>query len=183
MKLKLFLILGILGLSGLSAEVANSHVVGSTKLKDGAPHWHTMPYDLKYDSKWIHFPGSKAEMNPADDVVVSGEGDFSSSKPYGMRFATTNEWEEFISGHRVRVTITTRSSTKDLMQYKIAYLTNSDGFSGWYHSFAHPEGSTFSFEYDVPEVSELKKDFIIVVPEDQNTDLIISSAQLELVSE
>jgi len=183
MKHKLLKTLGLFGLSVVGAQVAYSHVIGSTDLKDGAPHWYTQPYDLKYDAKWVHFPDSKAAMNPADEVVISGEGDFEAAKPYGVRFATSNEWEEFISGHTVRVTLNTRSSSKKPMRFKVAYLTNSDGFSGWYQGFANVKTSTLTFEYDVPEVSVLKKDFIIVVPEDQNTDFIISSAYLELVSE
>lgn len=165
------------------SSLSSAHVIGSTNLEDGAPHWYTMPYDLKYDSKWTHFPESKVEMNGADEVVLSGFGDFSSAKPYGMRFAPSDEWESFISGHTVKVTLEVRSSTKDPMKFKVAYMTRDNGFSGWYMAIANPKTSTFSFTYKVPEMTKVSKDFLVVVPEDQGIDLIIRNGFLELVDE
>jgi len=96
--------------------VSSAHVVGSTDLEDGAPHWYTIPYNLKYDAKWTHFPNSAVEMNGADEVVVSGSGEFE-GKLYGMRFATSLEWDKFINGHTVKVTLITRSSTDEPMKF------------------------------------------------------------------
>ena len=151
----------LLALSPLSF----AHVIGSTDLEDGAPHWYTKPYNLKYDSKWVNFDNSSAEMNGADDIVVSGSGDFE-GKQYGLRFATTTEWESFISGHTVRVTLITRSSSDKPMKFKTAYMTNDNGFSGWVYGMANKKETSFVFTYKVPQITKNTKDFIVLVPED-----------------
>lgn len=159
-----------------------AHVIGSTDLEDGAPHWYTKPYSLKYDAKWVNFENSSAEMNGADDIIVSGSGDFD-GKQYGLRFATTEEWESFISGHTVKITLITRSSTGKPMMFKTAYMTNDNGFSGWVYGIANKEESSFSFNYKVPEITKNTKDFVVVVPKDQDTDLVIVDGYLEFVDE
>jgi len=156
--------------------------VGSTDLEDGAPHWYTIPYNLKYDAKWTHFPNSAVEMNGADEVVVSGSGEFE-GKLYGMRFATSLEWDKFINGHTVKVTLITRSSTDEPMKFRTSYTTNDNGFSGWIYGIANKKPATLTFTYKVPEHTKEAKDFVIMVPEDQDTDLIIEDGYLELVDE
>ena len=158
-------------------------LVPTVSLKEGAPHWYTIPYDLKYDSKWGPLPKSVVKMNPADEIVVRGSGDFSRTNAYGVLFSTTTEWEEFISGHEVKVTVITRSSSREPMRFKIAYQTNDKGFSGWYYGVANKNNTALSFSYRVPPHSKLTKDFFVVIPEDQNTDLIISEAYLQFENE
>jgi len=183
MKKKYIVVIATFTAVTLLVETSHSHVTGSTSMKDGAPHWHTIPYDLRYDAKWVNLSNSSVELNSKDELIVSGQGDFSSNKAYGIQFSTSEEWEEFISGHKVKVTVTTRSSSKTAMRYKIAYMTNSDGFSGWHQGIANLADTTFSFEYRVPEATVLKRDFVVLVPELQNTDLIVVDAVLELMSE
>lgn len=159
-----------------------AHVIGSTDLEDGAPHWYTIPYNLKYDAKWVNLKNSSAEMNAKDEIVVSGSGNFEKTQ-YGLSFSTTNEWETFISGHTVKVTLITRSSTNKPMKFKTAYMTNDNGFSGWTYGVANKNETSFVFTYKVPPLTKSSKDFVVVVPEDQDTDLIVIDGYLELVDE
>ena len=152
-------------------------------LKDGVPHWYSSPYDLKYDARWTHFPHSKVKFNSAREVVISGRGDYSSGEIYGARFAISNDWEKYISGHKVRVTLIVRSSIEEDMPFKVSYSTNDSGQSGWHYFVARQNPTEFSFIYKVPKQTKSTKDLVVIVPGLSDVDLILSEAYLELIDE
>jgi len=146
------------------------------------PAWAGRPFDLIYDGNWVVEKGSVAKLNRNDELFVVGGNGYKDNNMHGLRFSTGSDWEKFASGAMVKVTIEAKSSTASNILYKVAYVTNEVGFSGWREAVAGKEYSSFSFDYRVGEMKNGLNDFVMVFPNSPSSEegILIRKAILEV---
>ena len=154
----------VLVLWGWALRGENSHSF-DTDVEETLPIWYGGKFDLIYDTHWASYPESEAYLTDDDYLFVTGNGPYESDIVYGLRFVGERDWENYASNNLVKVTLVAKSATAEPIRFRIAYVTNDRGFSGWKEFVAGHEFTEFSFEYRVPKLKHGNKDFINVVPD------------------
>ena len=147
---------------------------------DPGLRWRSQSFDLKFDAKWTHQPGSVVSMNHTEDVVVRVT-DRTSAAISGMRFSTGDSWIHHAAGERARISVGTKSSNSDKIPFRVAYLPQDSAHSGFYEGVANPAPTVLSFDFEIPSDSNSATHLVIVEPLVDDVDVLITSAGLEIL--
>ena len=140
--------------------------------------WHTTSFDLKFDAKWTHQPGSVVHMAPNETISVSVVDRQKTLN--GMRFATGSEWIAVASGKKLRISLTTKAESKSCA-YRTVYIPQDVAHSGFHFAEANTESSTFFFDFALPGGSEAPTHFVVIEPQADDVAIEVLDAKIEVL--
>lgn len=147
-------------------------------ITDSRNRWQYSPFNLRFDAKWTHQPGSVVHMDARDTITVKVLDRQTAIN--GMRFATGSEWIATASNKTLRVSFTTRADSRPCA-YRTAYFPQDLEHSGFYVAYANLKPSTFSFEFELAKGSEARTHLVIFEPQEDRSPISILDASLEVL--
>lgn len=116
---------------------------------------------------------SKTIFQPSEIVFVDKRNGISNltsttsigapgGKTAGATIKINSDCENLVSGKKISVSFQARS--QDVTKIKAAYSTNEVGNSGWQRFSPTKQFKAFSFEYDVPKMTNGAGDYIGILP-------------------
>lgn len=149
---------------------------------DPGRRWRSQPFDLKVDASWTHQPGSIVSTNLDEELFVKVV-DRDAAHLSGMRFSTGSVWVSHALGEVVRVSFQTKSVSAAVVPFRVVYLPQDSPHGGFFQSAANPSETVLSFDFAMPEASEVGTHLVVVEPLEDQVEVVITKAQMEIVSE
>ena len=124
--------------------------------------WLSVPFDLRFDAKWTHQPGSSTAMHPdhSISVVVTERPEHG---PAGIRFAIGREWKNVAASQRVDLSIVTSCQTGSI-PFNLTYTAAGRGVISSTKAEAATTPMSTATRFSMPVISEERPDQLVIEP-------------------